>query len=55
MRAVPVGYVSDKIEDVLEEAKKNAEATHDHPEGIKGAQAVASCVYLAGEGKRRKK
>ena len=53
MRAVPVGYVSDKIEDVLEEAKKSAEATHDHPEGIKGAQAVASCVYLAGEGKKK--
>jgi len=53
MRVAPVGYVSNKIGDVLEEAKSCAEATHNHPEGIKGAQAVASCVYLAKEGKKK--
>lgn len=47
MRAVPIGYAFDELYEVLAEAKKSAEATHDHPEGIKGAQAVASCVYLA--------
>jgi len=53
MRAAPVGYISNKLEEVLEEAKRSAEATHDHPEGIKGAQAVASCVYLARKGSKK--
>lgn len=53
MRAAPVGYVSNKIGEVLKEAKSCAAATHDHPEGIKGAQAVASCVYLAREGSKK--
>jgi ADP-ribosylglycohydrolase len=47
MRVVPIGWAFDELYEVLAEAKKSAEATHDHPEGIKGAQAVASCVYLA--------
>ena len=53
MRAAPVGCVSNKIGEVLKEAKSCAAATHDHPEGIKGAQAVASCVYLAREGSKK--
>jgi len=53
MRAAPVGYISDKIGDVLEEAKRSAEATHNHPEGIKGARAVASCVYMARKGSKK--
>ena len=32
---------------MLEEAKKSAEVTHNHPEGIKGAQATALAIYLA--------
>jgi len=47
MRVSPIGYYYDYIQDVLNEAKKSAEVTHNHPEGIKGAQAVASAVFLA--------
>lgn len=47
MRVSPVGFAFNDIDRVLEEAKKSAEVTHNHPEGIKGAQAVASAVFLA--------
>lgn len=47
MRVSPVGFALDTMEDVLAEAKRSAEVTHNHPEGIKGAQAVASAVFLA--------
>jgi ADP-ribosylglycohydrolase len=53
MRASPVGLAYDTLESVLEEAKKSAEVTHDHPEGIKGAQAIASAVFLARTGQNR--
>ncbi len=47
MRVSPVAYAFNDLEEVLEEAKKSAEVTHNHPEGIKGAQAIATSVYLA--------
>lgn len=47
MRVSPVGFAYDTIDDVLREAKRSAEVTHNHPEGIKGAQAVAAAVFLA--------
>lgn len=47
MRVSPVGFAFDSIETVLNEAQRSAEATHNHPEGIKGAQAAALAVYLA--------
>ena len=50
MRVSPVGFAFTTINSVLEEARKSAEVTHNHPEGIKGAQAVASAIYLAREG-----
>jgi ADP-ribosylglycohydrolase len=50
MRVSPVGFAFDSIEKVLLEAKKSAEVTHDHPEGIKGAKACALAVYLARTG-----
>jgi ADP-ribosylglycohydrolase len=50
MRVSPVAYAGDTIGAVLIEARRSAEATHNHPEGIKGAQAVASAVYLARTG-----
>lgn len=50
MRVSPVGFAFDSIEKVLSEAKKSAEVTHDHPEGIKGAKACALSVYLARTG-----
>jgi len=50
MRASPVGWAFDDLESVLSEAQKSAEPTHGHPEGIKGALAVAGVVYLARKG-----
>jgi ADP-ribosylglycohydrolase len=47
MRVSPVAYIFDDINDVLDEAKKSAEVTHNHPEGIKGAQAIAAAIFLA--------
>ncbi len=54
MRVSPVGFAFDSIEDVLNEAKKSAEVTHNHPEGIKGAQATALAAFLARSGKSKK-
>ncbi|MDR2447107.1 MAG: ADP-ribosylglycohydrolase family protein [Treponema sp.] len=53
MRASPIGWCCDSIDDVLVEAKKSAEVTHNHPEGVKGAQAAAAAVYLARTGKSK--
>jgi ADP-ribosylglycohydrolase len=53
MRASPIGWYCDSIDEVLSEAKKSAEVSHNHPEGIKGAQAVALGVYLARIGKSK--
>ncbi len=47
MRVSPIGFAFDDLATVLAEAKRSAEVTHDHPEGIKGAQAIAAAVYLA--------
>jgi ADP-ribosylglycohydrolase len=50
MRVSPVGWAFNSVEEVLAEAGKTAAVTHNHPEGIKGAQAVALAVYLARQG-----
>ncbi|MBN2264306.1 MAG: ADP-ribosylglycohydrolase family protein, partial [Candidatus Aminicenantes bacterium] len=47
MRVSPVGFAFDTVEDVLREARRSAEITHNHPEGVKGAQAAALAVFLA--------
>lgn len=47
MRVSPVGWAFETPDDVMKEAEKSAHTTHGHPEGIKGAQAVALAVYLA--------
>lgn len=46
MRIGPVGWAFNTIEETMEAAKTSAECTHNHPEGIKGAQAVALCIYI---------
>ena len=48
MRAVPIGFAYGSIESVMREAERSAMPTHSHPEGIKGAQAVALATFLAG-------
>lgn len=47
MRVSPVAYVAKSLEDAKRLAKLSAEVTHNHPEGIKGAEAIASAIYLA--------
>ena len=47
MRVSPVGFAFDTVAEVLSEAARSAEFTHNHPEGIKGAQATALAVFLA--------
>ena len=53
MRVSPIGWAFDSLEETLEVAKQSAEVTHNHPEGIKGAQATAACVFLARNGKSK--
>jgi ADP-ribosylglycohydrolase len=47
MRVSPVGFAFSTEEEVLQQARKAAEVSHNHPEGIKGAQATALSVFLA--------
>lgn len=47
MRVSPVGFAFDDLKDVLAWAKQSAEVTHDHPEGIRGAQATAAAIWYA--------
>jgi ADP-ribosylglycohydrolase len=54
MRASPIGWVFDTIEEVLAEAEKSASVSHNHSEGIKGAQAAALAVFLARNGVGKK-
>ena len=53
MRVAPVGWAFDSLPDVLREAERSAAVTHNHPEGVKGAQAVAAAVFLARAGKSK--
>ena len=53
MRVSPVGFAFSTLEEVLAEAKRSAEITHNHPEGIKGAQAVAAAIFFAREVKSK--
>jgi ADP-ribosylglycohydrolase len=50
MRVSPVGVIFDTIEAVEVEAERTAAVTHNHPEGVKGAQATAVAVFLARTG-----
>ncbi len=50
MRVSPVGFAFDSEDRVISEAQKSAAVTHNHPEGIKGAQAIALAIYLARHG-----
>lgn len=53
MRVSPIGFAFSTIETVLSEAKKSAEVSHNHPEGIKGAQAAACAIFLARTGESK--
>ena len=51
MRVSPVAYVHDSLDAVLAEAEASARVTHDHPDGLAGARAVAAAIFLARAGK----
>lgn len=51
MRVSAAGALATSVEECLSLAEKSASVTHDHPEGIKGAQAVALAIFLSLEGK----
>ena len=53
MRVSPVGLYSKSLDEVLLLSKISAEITHNHPEGIKGAQAVAVAVWMAKNGSNK--
>lgn len=53
MRVSPVAWICNSLEDTQILAKKSAEVTHNHPEGIKGAVATASAIYLARNNKNK--
>ena len=53
MRVSPVGFYAKSMEETLELAKVTAEVSHNHPQGIKGAQAIAASIYLALNGKSK--
>ena len=51
MRVSACGFAATSLSDALLLAKASAEVTHNHPEGIAGAQVTAACIYLAAHGK----
>lgn len=50
MRVSPVGFVAKSLDQAISLSKKVTEVTHNHPEGIKGAEATAFAIYLARNG-----
>ena len=53
MRVSAVGWFFDTLEETERVAKTSAEITHNHPEGIKGAQATAAAIWMARKGKSK--
>lgn len=50
MRVSSAAWLFDDLETVLQAARISAEVTHNHPEGIKGAQATAAAIFMARTG-----
>ncbi len=53
MRVCPVAWAQEDLDAVLREARASAEVTHNHPEGIKGAQATAAAIFLGRSGESK--
>ncbi len=53
MRASAAGWLYDGFEETWKKARLTAEVTHNHPEGIKGAECVAVVIWLARNGKSK--
>lgn len=54
MRVSPVGLYAKTIDEALALAALTASVSHNHPEGVKGAQAIAACMFLCKKGKSKK-
>lgn len=50
MRVSPTAYIYNNLDEILEEAKETSVCTHNHPEAVKGAQAIATAIFLARNG-----
>lgn len=55
MRVSSAGWLSDTLDETRRIARLTAEVTHNHPEGIKGAEATASAIFLARTGTNKEK
>jgi len=53
MRVGPCGYAARSLEEAKELSTKVTKVTHNHPEGLKGAEATAAAIFLARDGKSR--
>ena len=53
MRVSPAGWLYDSLERTREVARWTAEVTHNHPEGVKGAESVAAIIFLARTGHKK--
>ena len=53
MRVSPVGLYAKTLDEALALAALTASVSHNHPEGVKGAQAIAACMFLCREGKTK--
>ena len=53
MRVSPVGLYAKTLDEALALAALTASVSHNHPEGVKGAQAIATCVFLCKESKSK--
>ncbi|MEE0776483.1 MAG: ADP-ribosylglycohydrolase family protein [Bacillota bacterium] len=53
MRVSSAGWLCHNLEETMTLARLSAEVTHNHPEGVKGAQAVAAAIYLLRTGKTK--
>lgn len=53
MRISPVGWIANNEDEVKKLSKAVSEITHNHPEGIKGAEAIAMCIFWARQGKTK--
>lgn len=53
MRVSAAGWLFDTLEETREKARLTAEVTHDHPEGIKGAEATSGAIFLARTGRSK--
>jgi len=55
MRVSPVAFAFQTLDEVLKQARASAEVTHNHPEGIRGAQATAAATFLGRQGNSKRK